>query len=61
MARTTYTVIITHSDEPEDAGISAEFKDVGNSDEDKKAIAFGLRTVADMVETGQEEKRFTLH
>lgn len=61
MASTTYTVIITHTDDENSAGITAQFQGVGDSDEDKASIAFGLRYVADMIDDGETHRSFTVH
>lgn len=43
---TTYTVIVTHDDD----GLTVSVHDVGDSADDRMAVAWALREAADMVD-----------
>ena len=45
---TTYTVLVTHDDH----GLSVSVHDVGDSADDRMAVAWALREAAEMVEDG---------
>lgn len=51
---TTYRVDVTHHDDGE---VDVQVHDVGDSEQDRAAVAYALRQAADMVERGQPVRK----